>query len=132
MEKQIDEITYIAPVVNCIQEFLPENWEELRLRVNMNLGFYEIYFYVNTNGQWWYSLDLWKLFSIDMDKFDDLYNEMCDKIYDLCIDDQQERQWTSYTIKVLNSGKFDLEFEYDDRISPEEWLKKQKIEHIKR
>ena len=132
MEKQIDEITYIAPVVNCIQEFLPENWKDLRLRLNINKGFYEIYFYVNTNGQWWYSLDLWKLFSIDMDKFDDLYNEMCDKIYDLCIDDQQEKQWTSCTINVLNTGKFDLEFEYDDRIEHEDWLKKQKIEHIKR
>lgn len=106
----------INEIINSLLDILPENWLEIKVRLNTNENFFEMFFYVKVKNQWIYCFDLPKSYDISMDEIDDIIDELSDEYFNGDV-----AEYSSATIHCLNDGEFQISYEYGERLNFETW-----------
>lgn len=105
-------------IAEKINDVIPDEWEKVFLygEVLYDSELVYLYFLSKKNHELIYYLDIpekykieWRIFDIPVEKLDssilDLYNEY---------KKQNEKVWTNFTLILDNTGKFRIDFNYDD------------------
>lgn len=105
----------IAATVN---EMIPQDWAKVLTYAETREGYAAVYFYYYPTGSDTpiYSLDIPDHFSIDQQKHAQLEDQLFEYFRELWYEfkAQGQEQWTSVTFILDRSGKFKMDFTYED------------------
>ena len=78
-----------------------------------------MFFYVKVNQKWFYCFELPKSYDVSLEEIDEKIDDLSDVFFEC-----DGFNWTSASIECSNMGKFEVTYEYGERISLEEWINK--------
>lgn len=103
---------------NLVNEMIPEPWDKIYLYTEVSEDSRQVYFYYYPEGQEIpiYSLDITDKYEINEDKFNELDDLLYDCFTELWEEFKRNKQevWTNLTFILDNTGKFKIEFGYED------------------
>ncbi len=105
-------------VASNVNNLIPVEWEKVFLYGEVMYDSETVYFYFisKTNRELVYSLDIPRKYNIERRT----YNTCSDLLYDSILDlhneyeKHNEKVWTNLTLILENTGKFNIEFNYED------------------
>lgn len=105
-------------IAQTIVEMIPEEWEKVYLYGEVLEGVQSTYFYYYPyeSDQPIYSLDIPELFDVEEEEYDQLKGQLYDLLRDLWNESKRDGNevWTNLTLILDSSGKFKLEYGYED------------------
>ena len=116
--------TTIKSIIDNLISLLPEHWSDVILRDIAAPGYYNIYFYVKVNGIYIQCFNLPQKYSITMEELNSTFSE----INKLCKDDYTAEKWSAYTLTLLSTGDFSIDYEYDEPMEKDKWKAKYVIQ----
>jgi uncharacterized protein (TIGR01741 family) len=116
MEQLLDQ--YYRQIVNQLSVIIPEKWENLILysEVSDELSKIHFYYYSMSSNQYISGGNIFELFPIDEFDFRDSWRNIVtlfEHMQTVFVAHNQE-PWTNLTMRLDHSGKFNIEFHYDD------------------
>lgn len=122
METEKMEIVY-QEIGTKIDEIIPGEWNEIYLYAELLEDSTEAYFFFTTPKKdgFIYSNNIPKVYDVDEEIYDDLLFELYDALEKLREEFKENEQelWTNLTLILHDSGKFKIEYDYTDVLSPE-------------
>ncbi|WZY01571.1 immunity protein YezG family protein [Bacillus sp. FSL W7-1360] len=117
METQVE--SYYQKLADLIVAMIPEEWTELKFYAQEDSeGAQKFFFYYRSlgTGEWVYNMAITEKFQFPEEDFDELICELSFCISDFKTDYQEEfgEVWTSFQLTLTDSGKFKLNFNYDE------------------
>lgn len=114
MEKLYQEIA------EGINEIIPTEWEKVYLYAEILDDSTEVFFYFNMpqNEEYIYSHNIPERFNVSEDIYDELLFELHDLFEDLQKEFKENNSgvWTNLTLILESSGRFSIDYNYDDVI----------------
>lgn len=111
---------YLNQSVETLYKLLPTGWEKVVLYAEIDTMHYNIFFYVKYNGVYYQCYNLKKLCRTTENEID----EFATKWYEIALRNKEQENWTAYTLTINSSGKFEVEYSYEDDFSISEWKKR--------
>ncbi|PES81381.1 TIGR01741 family protein [Bacillus cereus] len=106
-----------------VDEIIPGDWEKIYLYAEVLNDSTEVFFYfsIPTKEEFIYSNDIPKVYNVDRKIYKELLFELFDKFEELREEFRKNEQelWTNLTLTIDNSGKFKIEYNYEDILSSE-------------
>ncbi|WP_170969918.1 antitoxin YezG family protein [Bacillus mycoides] len=122
METKEMEIIY-QEIGTRVDEIIPGDWEKIYLYAEVLNDSTEVFFYfsIPTKEEFIYSNDIPKVYNVDRKIYKELLFELFDKFEELREEFRKNEQelWTNLTLTIDNSGKFKIEYNYEDILSSE-------------
>ncbi|MGR3774574.1 antitoxin YezG family protein [Bacillus paramycoides] len=122
METKEMEIIY-QEIGTRVDEIIPGDWEKIHLYAEVLNDSTEVFFYfsIPTKEGFIYSNDIPKVYNVDRKIYKELLFELFDKFEELREEFRKNEQelWTNLTLTIENSGKFKIEYNYEDILSSE-------------
>lgn len=107
---------FYGKIANTVNRMIPDEWFKVLLyaEIDDDGGSVIFYYYTFKESQAFYSLDIEKMPNIDLKNFKTLYYELYDYLEDLrlAIIELGQEPWTSLTMELYNTGKFEFRFDY--------------------
>ncbi|WP_027409958.1 antitoxin YezG family protein [Anoxybacteroides tepidamans] len=105
-------------IAEVIVDTIPEEWSKVYLYGEIIEGSQTTYFYYYPEGgdRPIYSHDVPKLFTISECKYSEKWHQLVDLIMKLWTEfkDNDQEAWTNFTLTLESTGKFKIDFNYDD------------------
>ncbi len=104
-----------------VDEIIPGDWEKIYLYAEVLNDSTEVFFYfsIPTKEGFVYSNVIPKVYNVDRKIYKELLFELFDKFEELREEFRKNEQelWTNLTLTIENSGKFKIEYNYEDILS---------------
>jgi uncharacterized protein (TIGR01741 family) len=117
METQVMEQLYQQAAV-LLNKMIPEPWEKIYLHAEIGESSRQVYFYYFSNGQERpvLSLDIPDQYEINVDDYNACEFELYDCFTNLWEEFKRNQQepWTHLTFMLDHSGKFKIDYGYED------------------
>ena len=112
-------------VAENLLKVLPKNWEKVYLYSQITESSYEFFFYVKINGVFVQCFELEKDYGISKKHLRDVFKSLNIIIRP----DYEEKKWFVMSYFLTNTGKFDVDYEYEDYSEKtfeykQHWIKK--------
>ncbi len=105
-------------IASKVNDLIPVEWEKVFLYGEVLYDSERVFFYFvpKANHELVYSLDIWRKYNIERSTYKTYRNLLYDSIFDLHNEYKKhyEKIWTNLTLILENTGKFSIEFNYDD------------------
>ncbi|MDQ0215831.1 uncharacterized protein (TIGR01741 family) [Oikeobacillus pervagus] len=105
-------------IVGIIIDTIPEEWLKVYLYAEVNDGSQtaDFYYYPKDSDKPICCHDITELFTISEEEYSIQWHQLLDSIKELWREfiDNDEAPWTSFTLIFDNTGKFKIDFSYDD------------------
>lgn len=110
-------------IASNVNNLIPVEWEKVFLYGEVLYDSERVFFYFvpKANHELVYSPDIWRKYNMERRT----YNTYSDLLYDSILDlhneyeKHNEKVWTNLTLILENTGKFSIEFNYDDLYNSE-------------
>ncbi|PRR87751.1 immunity protein YezG family protein [Bacillus atrophaeus] len=106
-----------------LNKMIPSQWEQIVLYAEILDDSADIYFYFTTpnNSDYLYSHYIPEQFNVSEEAYDQLLIELLELFEELKEKIKLGNQdiWTNLTLKLENTGKFSIDYNYDDVLSSE-------------
>ncbi|WP_276736570.1 immunity protein YezG family protein [Bacillus sp. (in: firmicutes)] len=110
-------------IAEYLNEMIPSQWEKIVLYAEILDDSADIYFYFTTpnNSDYLYSHYIPEQFNVCEEIYDQLLIELQELFEELKEEFKLGNQdiWTNLTLKLENTGKFSIDYNYDDVLSSE-------------
>ncbi|WP_329767500.1 antitoxin YezG family protein [Bacillus nitratireducens] len=120
METKKMDIIY-QEIGTRVDEIIPGDWEKIYLYAEVLNDSTEVFFYfsIPTKEGFVYSNVIPKVYNVDRKIYKELLFELFDKFEELREEFRKNEQelWTNLTLTIENSGKFKIEYNYEDILS---------------
>lgn len=110
---------YLEKSIDSLYALLPNGWEKVILYAEIDELHYNIFFYVKHGGTYCQCYNLEKLSGTTEEEID----EFAENWYETASRSKKKEEWKAYTITVEPSGKFEVEYSYDDEFDLDAWKK---------
>jgi uncharacterized protein (TIGR01741 family) len=133
-EEQFDSL--YQQIAEVVVETVPEEWSKVYLYGEVVEGSQTAYFYYYPQGsdKPIYSHDISELFTVSEIEYKEKWQRLVDFIQELWIafKDTGQDPWTNFTMVFDKSGKFNIDFNYDDLSNTDPHKRKTiwKYEHL--
>lgn len=105
-------------IAELVVDIIPEEWSKVYLYGEIVEGSQTAYFYYYPYGSDSpvYSHDITELFTVSESEYSERWHQLVDIIQKLWREfkDNDQESWTNLTLTLENTGKFNIEFNYDD------------------
>lgn len=108
---------YLEKSIGDLFELLPNGWERVVLYSEIDPLHYNIFFYVKYNGSYYQCYNLEKLCNTTGDEVD----QFAEKWHEIALKHKKKEEWSAYTVTIENSGKFEVEYAYEDEFDLDSW-----------
>ncbi|AIU76176.1 MULTISPECIES: antitoxin YezG family protein [Bacillus] len=110
-------------IAEQINEMIPAEWNKVALYAEILDDSREVYFFFNTKNseEFIYSHDIPEHYQVSEQIYDDLLIELQDLFDELRNEWKANNSdvWTNLTLKLEHTGKFSIDYNYDDVIASE-------------
>ncbi|MCY7949286.1 immunity protein YezG family protein [Bacillus inaquosorum] len=110
-------------IAEYLNEMIQSQWEKIVLYAEILDDSADIYFYFTTsnNSDYLYSHNIPEQFNVSEEIYDQLLIELQELFEELKEEFKLGNQdiWTNLTLKLENTGKFSIDYNYDDVLSSE-------------
>lgn len=123
-------------IANTVNDMILQDWDKVLIYAEVGEGFSQVYFYYYPTGSEKpvYSLDIPSIFNIDQHKYTELKRQLYDDFKELWREFKAQGQepWTSVTFILERSGKFKMDYTYDDlsQLDPVEKQEKWEMKYL--
>lgn len=108
---------YLEQSVDSLYELLPSGWEKVILYAEIDSMHYNIFFYVEYEGKFYQCYNLETLCNTTEDEVD----VFVENWYDIALKYKQKEEWKAYTVTIDASGKFEIDYSYEDDFVLDTW-----------
>ncbi|GAB6255102.1 MULTISPECIES: immunity protein YezG family protein [Peribacillus] len=115
-ESKLNE--YYQKIAQTVNEMIPEGWSKVILYGEVNEGTGTAFFFYqsNINDKLIYSHDIPELHSISRIEYRDTWRRLIKVLKELSDEfkDNNQEQWTNLTFTLESTGKFKVDYDYED------------------
>lgn len=105
-------------IAEVVVDTIPEEWSKVYLYGEIVEGSQTAYFYYYPEGRGnpVYSHDIAEIFNVSESEYSEKWHQLVDIIQKLWREfkDNDQAPWTNLTLTLENTGKFNIEFNYDN------------------